>query len=137
MLKQHVWIKTECCNKIDPIERWLEKSWNGGGDDKPDDDFEREPYIAHKLHVEKCLVGERLWLVQRPVGSVEVVSLLTIMGLRNNFAAILKSKMSKITWTVTFFITGTRKFGCVFKQNETIDVTMNNTEAMLIIWKYE
>ena len=76
VLEQHVWIEAERGDKVDPIERWLEKRWNGRGHDEPDHDLEREPDVAHQLHEEERIVGERLRLVQRPVGGVEVVGLI-------------------------------------------------------------
>jgi hypothetical protein len=38
-------------------------------------------------------------------------------------------------FTDTFLITGTRISGCVFKQNDTIDTQIKNTEIMPTTWK--
>ena len=75
VLEQHVWIEAETGDEIDPIERRLEKGRDSRGHDEPDEDLEGEPDVAHQLHVEERLVGERLRLVQGPVGGVEVVGL--------------------------------------------------------------
>ena len=72
MLQQHVRVEAQGCHEVNPVERRLQEDGHAGRDHEPHDELEGEPDVAHQLDVEEGLVGERLVLVQGPVGGVLV-----------------------------------------------------------------
>ena len=70
VLQQHVAVKAQGGDKVDPVQGRLDEDFDGGGDDEPDDELEGEPDVADQLDEEEGLVGVGLGLVQRPVCQV-------------------------------------------------------------------
>ena len=66
VLQQHVAVKAQGGDKVDPVQGRLDEDFDGGGDDEPDDELEGEPDVADKLYEEEGLVRIGLSLVQRP-----------------------------------------------------------------------
>ena len=154
MLKQHIGIKTECCHKIDPIERRLEKCWNRWGHDKSIIVLNKYITIIGKLKVYKNishLIRIIFLLIQRLI-FLQCKCTYLIMISNVNHKLQQSSTQKNASWgnvldlsnvqyvaleywlcTVTFRITGTRQFGWVLIQNENIDVRMKNTDAKDII----
>ena len=66
VLQQHVAVKAQGGDKVDPVQGRLDEDFDGGGDDETDDEFEGEPDVAHQLHIEESVVGECLGFVQGP-----------------------------------------------------------------------
>ena len=56
ILQQHVAVKAQGGNKVDPVQRRLDEDFDGGGDDEADDELEGEPDIANNLDKEEGLV---------------------------------------------------------------------------------
>ena len=78
MLQQHVRVEAQGCHEVYPVQRRLQENGHAGRDHEPHDELEGEPDVAHQLDVEEGLVGERLVLVQGPVGGVLVPDKLTL-----------------------------------------------------------
>ena len=66
ILQQHVAVKAQGGNKVDPVQRRLDEDFDGGGDDEADDELEGEPDVADELDEEEGLVRIGLGLVQGP-----------------------------------------------------------------------
>ena len=66
VLQQHVAVKAQGGDKVDPVQGRLDEDFDGGGDDEADDELEGEPDVADELDEEEGLVGIGLSLVQRP-----------------------------------------------------------------------
>ena len=66
VLQQHVAVKAQGGDKVDPVQGRLDEDFDGGGDDEPDDEFEGEPDVADEFDEEEGLVRIGLGLVQGP-----------------------------------------------------------------------
>ena len=66
VLQQHVAVKAQGGNEVNPVQGRLDKDFDGGGDDEADDELESEPDVANELDEEEGLVGIGLSLVQGP-----------------------------------------------------------------------
>ena len=66
ILQQHVAVKAQGGDEVDPVEGRLDEDFDGGGDDEADDELEGEPDVANELDEEEGLVRIGLSLVQRP-----------------------------------------------------------------------
>ena len=70
ILQQHVAVKAQGGDEVNPVEGRLDEDFDGGSDDETDDQLEREPDVANELDKEEGLVRIGLSLVQRPEGDV-------------------------------------------------------------------
>ena len=66
ILQQHVAVKAQGGDKVNPVQGRLNEDFDGGGDDETNDQLEREPDVANELDEEEGLVRIGLSLVQRP-----------------------------------------------------------------------
>ena len=66
VLQQHVAVKAQGGDEVDPVEGRLNEDFDGGGDDEANDELEGEPDVADELDEEEGLVRIGLRLVQRP-----------------------------------------------------------------------
>ena len=66
ILQQHVAVKAQGGDEVNPVEGRLDEDFDGGGDDEADDELEGEPDVADQLDEEEGLVRIGLGLVQRP-----------------------------------------------------------------------
>ncbi len=60
MLEHHVAVEAESGHEVDPVKRRLEERRHRWRDHKADDDFKREPNVAHQLHVEERVMRKSL-----------------------------------------------------------------------------
>ena len=70
ILQQHVAVKAQGGDEVNPVQGRLDEDFDGGSDDETDDQLEREPDVANELDEEEGLVRVGLSLVQRPEGDV-------------------------------------------------------------------
>ena len=66
VLQQHVAVKAQGGDKVDPVQGRLDEDFDGWSDDEADGELEGEPDIANNLDKEEGLVRIGLSLVQRP-----------------------------------------------------------------------
>ena len=66
VLQQHVVVKAQGGDKVDPVQGRLDEDFDGWSDDEADGELEGEPDIANNLDKEEGLVRIGLSLVQRP-----------------------------------------------------------------------
>ena len=66
VLQQHVAVKAQGGDEVDPVEGRLNEDFDGGSYDEADDELEGEPDVANELDEEEGLVRIGLRLVQRP-----------------------------------------------------------------------
>ena len=66
ILQQHVAVKAQGGDEVNPVQGRLDEDFDGGSDDETDDQLEREPDVANELDEEEGLVRVGLSLVQRP-----------------------------------------------------------------------
>ena len=66
ILQQHVAVKAQGGDKVDPVQGRLNEDFDGWSDDEADGELEGEPDIANNLDKEEGLVRIGLSLVQRP-----------------------------------------------------------------------
>ena len=66
VLQQHVAVKAQGGDEVDPVQGRLNEDFDGGSDDEADDELEGEPDVADELDEEEGLVRIGLRLVQRP-----------------------------------------------------------------------
>ena len=66
VLQQHVAVKAQGGDEVDPVEGRLNEDFDGGSDDEPNDELEGEPDVADELDEEEGLVRIGLGLVQGP-----------------------------------------------------------------------
>ena len=66
ILQQHVAVKAQGGDEVNPVQGRLYEDFDGGGDDEADDELESEPDVANELDEEEGLVGIGLSLVQGP-----------------------------------------------------------------------
>ena len=66
VLQQHVAVKAQGGDKVDPVQGRLDEDFDGGSDDEADDELQGEPDVANDLDEEEGLVRIGLSLVQRP-----------------------------------------------------------------------
>ena len=70
ILQQHVAVKAQGGDKVDPVQGRLDEDFDGWSDDEADGELEGEPDIANNLDKEEGLVRIGLSLVQRPESDV-------------------------------------------------------------------
>ena len=66
VLQQHVGVKAQGGDEVDPVQGRLDEDFDGGSDNEADDELQGEPDVANDLDEEEGLVRIGLSLVQRP-----------------------------------------------------------------------
>ena len=66
VLQQHVAVKAQGGDEVDPVQGRLNEDFDGWSDDEADDELKGEPDVANDLDEEEGLVRIGLSLVQRP-----------------------------------------------------------------------
>lgn len=149
-LKEDVGVEWERGDQIDDVDGRSGENELVGADHDANSELEREPHVAHLItptFLRFIIIGAHTWIRIKITnstkkkawwGSVLVLSSvqpavqLPIIGRPCLFR---KPSAGPVQSTVTFRMTGTRKFGCVLRQNERIETQIKKTDTSPTICK--